>query len=683
MTGEWIVRLPTWLGDTIMAVPTVRALRRACADPVALWGSAPYAALLQEIGLAGTFIPYRRRQGPAGVSDVIRTVADVPRRRPAGVILLPNAFEAALLAGLAGIPTRIGYATDGRARLLTHPIAPPPESRRGHESNRFAELLQAIDVAAPHPSDADLQPSDLLIERARRLLPDRRPFFGIVAGSANAPAKRWPPTAYERLASIAARRWDATPLLLGSEADRPINEAVRDACEVETADLTGCDMPDLVAALLRCRLVVSNDTGAAHLAAALGRPTVVLFGPTDERRSAPAGAATATVSQACFRRPCMASVCPLDHRCMATLSPERRWSKPSLRCGTLMPRFGDLLMSTPSNLPALATLCPLVDRFREARLAVWGDIVADRFIYGSTTRISREAPALVVRKEDAEIRPGGAGNTMMNAAALGARVTALGYLGDDDTGNTLRQTLEAGGVGTEGLIRRDDASTPTKTRVMAGGLHTVRQQILRIDDDAPWPADAAAAERLERSLTACSDEVDALLLSDYGMGSVNGDSFAAVFSRWTERGAPVVADSRAALLSYRGASAATPNEEEVKDALGVDLESDDSGLERAGAELLERLGSATVLVTRGSRGMSLFEADGNIAHLPIHGTDQIADVTGAGDAVIATFTTALVVGATPLEAACLSNVAAGLAVMKRGTAAVPAAELRAALEGAT
>ena len=322
MSGEWIVRLPTWLGDTIMAIPTVRALRRACEDPVVLWGSAPYEALLREIGVVGNFIPYRRRRGAAGVRDVIRTVAEVRRRRPAGVILLPNAFEAALLAGLARIPTRVGYATDGRARLLTYPIAPPPESQRGHESKRFADLLQAIDVAAPHPSDANLQPSDLLIERARHLLPDHRQFLGIVAGSANAPARRWPPTAYARLASIAARRWDATPLLLGSEADRPINDAVRAACGVETADLTGCDLPDLVAALLRCRLVVSNDTGAAHLAAALGRPTVALFGPTDERRSAPRGATAATVSQPCFCRPCMASVCPLDHRCMATLSPE-------------------------------------------------------------------------------------------------------------------------------------------------------------------------------------------------------------------------------------------------------------------------------------------------------------------------------------------------------------------------
>lgn len=322
MTGKWIVRLPTWLGDTVMAVPTVRALRRACEEPIVLWGSAPHENLLREVGLGGDFIPYRRRHGAVGLSDAIHTVADVRRHRAAGILLLPNAFEAALLARLAGIPTRVGYATDGRTRLLTHPIAPPSESRRGHDSERFAELLQALDIAAPQPSDADLQPSDLLIERARRLLPEPRQFLGIVAGSANAPAKRWPPAAYARLASIAAQRWDATPLLLGSAADRPINEAVRAACEVETTDLTGCDLPDLVAALLRCRVVVSNDTGAAHLAAALGRPTVVVFGPTDEQHSAPRGAATATVSQPCFCRPCMASVCPLDHRCMATLSPE-------------------------------------------------------------------------------------------------------------------------------------------------------------------------------------------------------------------------------------------------------------------------------------------------------------------------------------------------------------------------
>jgi len=332
-----------------------------------------------------------------------------------------------------------------------------------------------------------------------------------------------------------------------------------------------------------------------------------------------------------------------------------------------------------TNLPPLATLCARVDRFARARIVVWGDVVADRFLYGSTTRISREAPALVVRREAEETRPGGAGNAMMNAAALGARVSAAGFVGADATAAELRATLAANGIETGYLLEREDAPTPRKTRIMAGGLHTIRQQILRIDDDPPWPA-AAASERLRDALLASLEGADALLVSDYGMGSVPPALLAEIIQEARRRGTVVVADSRKALLSYAGVNVVTPNEEEVEAALQIDPDGLEEQLGEAGARLLEALSCDAVLITRGSRGMALFEAGGNSVQLAIHGTDEIADVTGAGDAVIATLATALVVGATMLEAARLANVAAGLAVMKRGTATVPAEELRAALE---
>jgi len=335
---------------------------------------------------------------------------------------------------------------------------------------------------------------------------------------------------------------------------------------------------------------------------------------------------------------------------------------------------------TPTNLPPLATLCPRVDRFPEARIVVWGDVVADRFLYGSTTRISREAPALVVRRESEEIRPGGAGNSMMNSAALGAQVTAVGYLANDETGRELRRTLEANGIRTDYLVERDDAPTPVKTRVMAGGVHTVRQQILRIDSDPPWPAHDASSRRLHEALAESLVDADAILVSDYAMGGVSPAALDAVATRVQERGTLVVADSRHDLLAYKGVNVVTPNEEEVEAALGIEPGSLDSAVETAGPRLLAELGCDAVLITRGSRGMTLFESDGASTHLAIHGTDQIADVTGAGDAVIAALTASLVVGASMLEAARVSNVAASLAVMKRGTATVPAAELRAALE---
>ena len=338
---------------------------------------------------------------------------------------------------------------------------------------------------------------------------------------------------------------------------------------------------------------------------------------------------------------------------------------------------------TPPNLPPLATLRPWVDRFRDARITVWGDVVADRFVYGATTRVSREAPALVLRREGEEIRPGGAGNTMMNAAALGARVAAVGYLGGDSAGDDLRQVLDGAGVVTDHLVVRTDAPTPKKTRVMAGGVHTVRQQVLRIDEDDPWPDLDAAATDLDAALNSSLDDTDALLVSDYSMGSVREAAVTPRIGSLHGGEVPVVADSRAALLSFARVTAATPNEEEVEKALGVDLDGDTEALERAGRQLLEQLAAKAILITRGSSGMALFEEDAPTIHLPIHGTNEIADVTGAGDAVIAAFTLALVAGASMLEAALISNVAGALVVRKRGTATISADELGTALEIAT
>jgi len=334
---------------------------------------------------------------------------------------------------------------------------------------------------------------------------------------------------------------------------------------------------------------------------------------------------------------------------------------------------------TPTDLPPLASLRPLVDKFGEARVLVVGDVVADRFLYGSTTRISREAPALVVHREAEEIRPGGAGNAMMNTAALGARVMAAGYLGDDAVGVALRAALDDAGVDTTHLVARDDAPTPVKTRVMAGGRHTVRQQILRIDADERWPHDDGAAERLDAAISAGLADADALLLSDYGIGSVTPSTIACRAADLRAAGCRVAADSRCELMQFRGVGVVTPNEEEVEEALGMRPGTLDDELEVAGRRLIDELGCEAAIITRGSRGMAVFEADGTQALLPIHGTTEIADVTGAGDTVIATLTTALVVGASVLEAARLANVAAGLAVMKRGTATVSADELRAAL----
>jgi len=331
--------------------------------------------------------------------------------------------------------------------------------------------------------------------------------------------------------------------------------------------------------------------------------------------------------------------------------------------------------SAASSSPLMAELRPWIERFSSLHVLVWGDVVADRFLYGSTTRVSREAPALVLRHESEEIRPGGAGNAMLNVAALGARVSAAGYIGDDAAGSVLLATLEQGGVGTDHIVRRSDSGTPVKTRVMAGGVHTVRQQVLRIDQEMPWATDVDASSALVGSLTALLDDVDAVMISDYSLGSVDPNLYQQLRPVLASRNLPVFLDSRASLLSFAGVTAATPNQAEVESALRIELDDDIVALEAAGRRLQEELASELILITRGSRGMVLFERDADPLHIAIHGSDQIADVTGAGDTVIAAFSLGHVAGAPAADAARLSNLAGGLAVMKRGTATVSAAEL--------
>jgi heptosyltransferase-2 len=321
VSDTWVVRLPTWLGDNIMALAAVRGLARASDRPLVLWGPPAFAELFALTELQFDYLPYRRRHGLGGLSDALRAAAGLRRRHLDAALLLPNAFESALLARAAGIARRIGYATDGRGRLLTDALPEPLPRHAVHETERFARLAQYAGAGTPLAEDAALAPSDELRRRSTELLPSGVDHVGLVAGSANAPARRWPAAAFADLATEIHRQWSAQPVLLGSDADRTTNEQVARGAAVDTVDLSGCSLTDLMAALLRCRVVISNDTGAAHLAAALGRPTVVLFGPTDPARTGARGAHVMGMSANSFCQPCCYLECPLNHLCMSELSP--------------------------------------------------------------------------------------------------------------------------------------------------------------------------------------------------------------------------------------------------------------------------------------------------------------------------------------------------------------------------
>lgn len=324
-------------------------------------------------------------------------------------------------------------------------------------------------------------------------------------------------------------------------------------------------------------------------------------------------------------------------------------------------------------------LLELIAAFPRARVVVFGDLIADEFVYGRVARVSREAPVLILEYDSTEILPGGAGNAAHNAAALGGQVTLVGLAGKDDAGRRMLKALPRR-VTSEGVVHPAGYQTPVKTRILAGGVHSAKQQVVRIDRRIEAPEDGDRA-RAERHLTRAVARADALLVSDYGSGLVSPPFVGrlAAAARRAGRALPVLVDSRYALTKYSRLTACTPNESEVEQVLGVTIDDRPRVLERAGRTLLERTRMGAVLITRGSRGMALFEPDRPTVHIPIYGSDQIADVTGAGDTVMATMTLALAVGASCEEAARLANYAGGLVVMKRGTATVSASELRGAV----
>jgi len=323
----------------------------------------------------------------------------------------------------------------------------------------------------------------------------------------------------------------------------------------------------------------------------------------------------------------------------------------------------------------------LISRFSRARVVVAGDLIADEFLYGQVERVSREAPVLILKYDTTEVLPGGAGNAANNVVALGARVKVVGAVGRDDAGRRLLEAMPSR-ANTRGVARVRGYVTPVKTRVLAGGVHSAKQQVVRIDRAGQVMSArqrAAVVRRLEDALAAALANADVVIVSDYGSGLYTPELIARAEAKAAGRGDRLIlVDSRYGLAGFRGVTACTPNEPEVEALLGVSIGDDPAALEKAGRTLLRKLQSRAVLITRGSRGMALFEPGRPTDHIPIVGSDQIADVTGAGDTVIATFGLALASGATFGEAARLANHAGGLVVMKRGTATVSAAELLAA-----
>jgi D-glycero-beta-D-manno-heptose-7-phosphate kinase len=324
----------------------------------------------------------------------------------------------------------------------------------------------------------------------------------------------------------------------------------------------------------------------------------------------------------------------------------------------------------------LLALREFVERFEGKRIVVLGDFVADYFQYGEITRVSREAPVLILRHRETRVVPGGAANAANNLVALGARVFPVSVVGDDPAGNALIDAFREMNVDVSGILRVKDRVTPTKTRFLAGWTHTVGQQVLRVDYEPQTTLAESHRNKIERLVLARLKRADAMAVSDYGFGIATPE----MVRRIRPKGKPnriVTLDSRYRLLAYKGVgvTAATPNEPEMEALHRTTIGRDTTELERCGRSTLNDLKLGSLVVTRGKDGMAVFQPHSKVAYIPVHGSDQAVDVTGAGDTVLAAYTLGLASGAAPVEAANIANIAGGLVVMKRGTATVSRREL--------
>jgi rfaE bifunctional protein kinase chain/domain len=324
----------------------------------------------------------------------------------------------------------------------------------------------------------------------------------------------------------------------------------------------------------------------------------------------------------------------------------------------------------------LLALRECVEQFNTKTVVLLGDFVADEFQYGEISRVSREAPVLILKHRETQIVPGGGANAANNLASLGARVLPVSAVGDDAAGDALIAYFRRQRVNVSGILRVKGWTTPTKSRFLAGWAHTVGQQVLRVDYEPKSPLPDAIRKKLHQRLSSNMRKANALAVSDYGFGIATPELVQQASAK-RKANLPVTLDARYHLHRYAkaGITSATPNEAELEAEHHTVIGQNSGELTRAGLATLSEMNLQSLLVTRGRHGAALFEPSDRFTQIPVHGSDQAVDVTGAGDTVLAAYTLALSSGASPLEAAHIANIAGGLVVMKRGTATVSRQEL--------
>ena len=324
-------------------------------------------------------------------------------------------------------------------------------------------------------------------------------------------------------------------------------------------------------------------------------------------------------------------------------------------------------------------LTEAIEKIQGQRILVIGDMIADIYLNCSIARISREAPVLVLEQQEEKIVAGGAANVVNNAATLGGKVYAAGLLGNDSGADGLLKILGDRGVNTEAMLKDSQRATLSKTRVIAGGRTTVSQQVVRIDKECKEPMPEGLELELSEKLTKILPEIDGVVLSDYGTGTITDKLKEQILDYCHSNSIPSIVDSRYNVKGFKGVGYVKQNDAEVSAAVGFELNTRED-IERAGKQLLKEMDAKGILVTLGGDGMMLFESNGAIHTIPVTDKSEVFDVSGAGDTCVATVILALSAGVEPKIAAELSNFASGIAVRKMGTAVVFADELRSIVE---
>ncbi|MBU0479164.1 bifunctional hydroxymethylpyrimidine kinase/phosphomethylpyrimidine kinase [bacterium] len=322
----------------------------------------------------------------------------------------------------------------------------------------------------------------------------------------------------------------------------------------------------------------------------------------------------------------------------------------------------------------MSDLAGITKKFSGKRVLSIGDMICDEYVYGEVSRISREAPVLILKFDSNMFKVGGAANAISNLKALGARVYPVGVIGNDNAGKEVISFLGKMRVDTDGIIIDKSCSTITKTRIMAGSYHTAKQQVIRIDKEKNFRISSISETKMLTYLDEVLDTMDAVLISDYGYKTISKAVYSVISKYAREKKLVLVVDSRYGLLNYKCATAVTPNETEVEDVFHYSING-----EKSLCNIAERLKSEieceNAIITRGSKGMMVLDKHSKSTFIPIHGSTDVVDVTGAGDTVSAVVTLALSAGASAIEAARLANYAGSIVVMKTGAATATQKEL--------